>query len=287
MVATRASAFAEAMSTRRTTRGMMGSNTTLTASQVRQLKKQTTMPEGSKKTPNIRNPATKVVKANKKEQTSRTSRPPIFKSPATKVVKADKKAQIPKFSHPRPSRRSTRLLARKAPLHHSIGEVQAPGVNSEMTTVVDDLREVVDHDANLPPIPDNSAEGQEELETTGEHPPTANVPAMEEEEQDDPDPEIDAADMLYNPMLMVWDELSVEQRLSVLRVSEAVHSGDAADILEYNDLPLGHRAKVNPLVANTFNSIRAEKYYRGVAALGQGFRLRLSTSLRPLTHFQI
>lgn len=143
-----------------------------------------------------------------------------------------------------------------------------------MTTVVDDLREVVDHDANLPPIPDNSVEGQEELDTTGEHPPTANVPAMEEEEQDDPDPEIvgllvppfqynvgpvpydveDAADMLYNPMLMVWDELSVEQRLSVLRVSEAVHSGDAADILEYNYLPLGHRAKVNPLVANTFVS---------------------------------
>jgi hypothetical protein len=110
MVATRASAFAEAMSTRRTTRGMVGSNTTLTATQVRQIKNQTKMPEGSKKTPNIRNPATKVVKATKKEQTSTTSRPPAFKSPATKVAKAGKKAQIPKFSHPLPSRRSTRLL---------------------------------------------------------------------------------------------------------------------------------------------------------------------------------
>lgn len=143
-----------------------------------------------------------------------------------------------------------------------------------MTTVVDDLREVVDHDTDLPPIPDNSTEGQEELDTTGEHPPTANVLAVEKEEQDDADPEIvgllvppfqhnvgpvpynveDPADMLYNTMLMVWDELSVEQRLRVLRVSEAIHSGDAADVLEFNDLPSGHRAKSDPLVANTFVS---------------------------------
>lgn len=148
-----------------------------------------------------------------------------------------------------------------------------------MTTVVDDLREVVDHDTDLPPIPDNSAEGQEELDTTGEHPPTANVPAVEEEEQDDADPEIvgllvppfqhnvgpvpydveNAADMLYNTMLMVWDELSVEQRLSVLRVSEAVHSGDAADVLEFNELPSGHGAKIGTLVANA--NVRSFMWY--------------------------
>lgn len=196
-----------------------------------------------------------------------------------------------------------------------------------MTTVVDDLREVVDHDTDLPPIPDNSAEGQEELDTTGEHPPTANVPAVEEEEeddadqeivdhdtnlppipdssakgpeesdntgehpptanvpaveeeeQDDADPEIvgllvppfqhnvgpvpydveDPADMLYNSMLMVWDELSVEQRLRVLRVSEAIHSGDAADVLKFNELPSGHGAKIGTFVANA--NVRSIMWY--------------------------
>ncbi|KAG2170381.1 hypothetical protein JADG_010120 [Aureobasidium aubasidani] len=68
---------------------------------------------------------------------------------------------------------------------------------------------------------------------------------------------------------------AVEQRLSALIVGEAVHTDDVADVLEYNNLPSGHRAKLGTLVANTVTTLRAEDYYGGLASLGEGFRMRL------------
>ncbi|KAL2034622.1 hypothetical protein VTO58DRAFT_100539 [Aureobasidium pullulans] len=66
-----------------------------------------------------------------------------------------------------------------------------------------------------------------------------------------------------------------ENRLSALIVGEAVHTDDVADVLEYNNLPSGHRAKLGTLVANTVTTLRAEDYYGGLASLGEGFRMRL------------
>lgn len=46
----------------------------------------------------------------------------------------------------------------------------------------------------------------------------------------------------------------VEQRLTPLRVSEAVHSDDAAEVLEYNNLQSCRRAKIDTLVADSILS---------------------------------
>ena len=89
MVAIRALAPADAMSTRRITSGMVGKNNTFTASQVSQLKKHITISKGSKKTPIIRIPAVKVVKGQQ-EGLDRQNLPLAHHQDS--FIKADKKA---------------------------------------------------------------------------------------------------------------------------------------------------------------------------------------------------